>query len=42
MFSIPNKENILQKFPNVISVYFNNITSPIDFRGLDKIESLLF
>ena len=36
-----NNINILQKFPNVRSVYFNgDITSPIDFRGLERIESL--
>ncbi len=36
-----NNTTILRMFPNIRSLYFNiSITSPIDFRGLEKIESL--
>ena len=36
-----NNTPILRMFPNIRSLYFNtSITSPIDFRGLEKIESL--
>ncbi len=45
MLSVPTNNNthILRMFPNIRSLYFNiSITSPIDFRGLEKIESLSF